>query len=147
MKKIWIACLATVMLLTTALSGCSGTLAGLTTTVDVDLTALNSTMVYAEVYQMMTVPEDYLGKTVKMQGNFSVYEDEEINERYFACIIADATACCQQGLEFIPKSEFVYPKDFPEEGEDILVVGEFETYTAGDRVFCRLKNCQINTDV
>ena len=37
----------------------------------VDLTALSSTMVYAEVFAMMSSPEDYVGKTVKMQGIFS----------------------------------------------------------------------------
>ena len=30
----------------------------------VDLTALSSTMVYAEVFAMMSSPEDYVGKTV-----------------------------------------------------------------------------------
>ena len=34
----------------------------------VDLTALSSTMVYSEVSQMMTAPEKYVGKMVKMAG-------------------------------------------------------------------------------
>ncbi len=134
------------MLFTLALTGCKGGNLSLMNTVDVDLTALTSTMVYSEVYNMVTTPEDYIGKTVKMEGSFSIYEDPDINERYFACLIADATACCQQGLEFVPNDEFQYPQDFPEDGEDIIVVGQFETYTAGDRVFCRLVDCQINTD-
>jgi hypothetical protein len=33
---------------------------------DVDLTTLTSTMVYSEVYNMVTTPEDYEGKIVKM---------------------------------------------------------------------------------
>ena len=31
---------------------------------DVDLTNLSSTMVYSEVYNMMSTPENYIGKTV-----------------------------------------------------------------------------------
>ena len=42
---------------------------------DVDLTTLSSTMVYSEVYNMMTAPSDYIGKNVKMKGNFSYYQD------------------------------------------------------------------------
>ena len=38
--------------------------------VDVDLTALSSTMVYSEVYNMMMSPNDYIGKVVKMQGTY-----------------------------------------------------------------------------
>lgn len=59
--------------------------------IDVDLTALSSTMVYSEVYNMMTSPEDYIGKTVKMKGMYSVYHDESTDKYYFACIIKDAT--------------------------------------------------------
>ena len=38
--------------------------------VDVDLTRLSSTMVYSEVYNMMNAPGDYIGKTIKMTGQF-----------------------------------------------------------------------------
>ena len=68
--------------------------------IDVDLTPLSSTMVYSEVYNMITEPDDYLDKTVKMNGSFAVQHDEETGKNYYACIIKDAAACCSQGLEF-----------------------------------------------
>ena len=74
----------------------------------VDLTKLSSTMVYSEVYNMLYTPDDYIGKTVKMKGAFAYYEDPETKEQYFACIIADAMACCSQGLDFIPTEEYTY---------------------------------------
>ena len=40
--------------------------------VDVDLTMMSSTMVYAEVLNMQQSPKDYLGKIVKMRGPFNV---------------------------------------------------------------------------
>lgn len=43
--------------------------------IDVDLTALSSTMVYSEVYNIITNPEDYIGKTVKMHGQFTFHEN------------------------------------------------------------------------
>ena len=58
--------------------------------VDVDLTALSSTMVYSEVLNIMTAPETYIGKTLKMNGIFSYYYDENTNKYYFGCIIQDA---------------------------------------------------------
>ncbi len=40
--------------------------------IDVDLTKLSSTMVYSEVYNMMYTPDDYIGKTVKMNGHLHI---------------------------------------------------------------------------
>lgn len=108
------------------------------TTSMVDLTQLSSTMVFAEVYNMMVIPQDYVGKTIKMQGQFAVYEDEATGNRYFAVIIADATACCEQGLEFVWSGEHDYPNDYPEVGATIEVTGEFQTYEENDATYCHL---------
>lgn len=64
------------------------------TDVDVDLTVLSATMVYSEVFNMMTKPEEYIGKSIRMRGEFSYFLDESSGNEYFACIIRDATACC-----------------------------------------------------
>ena len=108
---------------------------------DVDLTVMNSTMVYAEVSNMMNNPEDYIGKTVKMKGSFSIYQTEERN--YYACLIADATACCSQGIEFVLKEQKKYPEEYPELGAEITVVGKFETYFEGDTRYCQLANADM----
>ena len=111
--------------------------------IDVDLTKLSSTMVYSEVYNMMVSPDNYIGKTVKMNGAFAYYEDPETKKQYFACIIADATACCSQGLEFILTGEHTYPNDYPELGSEITVTGTFEVYTESGFQYCRLKDATI----
>ncbi|MCR5090975.1 MAG: hypothetical protein K6C08_15865 [Oscillospiraceae bacterium] len=106
-----------------------------TSTIDVDLTQLSSTMVYSEVYAMMYEPEQYIGKTVKMNGLFSTMKADD-GKMYFACVVQDATACCAQGLEFEPKDSYVFPDDYPDPGDDITVVGIFDTYEeeyGGDR--------------
>ncbi len=95
-------------------------------TVDVDLTQLSSTMVYSEVYAMATDPEQYIGKTVKMEGLFITQEYN--GARLYACIVQDATACCAQGLEFEMAEDLVFPDDFPEPGSEITVVGTFDYY-------------------
>ena len=106
--------------------------------IDVDLTKLSSTMVYSEVYNMMYTPNDYIGKIVKMKGQFAYYEDPETKAQYFACIIEDATACCSQGLEFILTGEHTYPDDYPELNSEITVTGTFETYEENGFKYCRL---------
>ena len=51
--------------------------------VDVDLTKLSGTMVYSEVYHLIYNPDDYIGKTVKMEGQFAYYENPDTKDQYF----------------------------------------------------------------
>ena len=107
--------------------------------VDVDLTLLSSTMVYSEVYNMMYLPEDYVGKVIKMHGTYGYWLDEESGNEYRSCIIRDATACCASGIEFVPKN----PEACPAAGEDVTVVGVFDTYMEGDTMYCTLRDATI----
>ncbi|MCR5668693.1 MAG: hypothetical protein K6G05_06550 [Lachnospiraceae bacterium] len=109
----------------------------------VDLTTLSSTMVYSEVYNMLINPTEYIGKTVKMEGQFRVYHDESTNKYYFACIISDATACCTQGIEFELAGDFNYPDDYPAEGSDICVTGVFDTYQEDESTYCVLRDASL----
>ena len=111
---------------------------------DVDLTKLSSTLVYSEVFNMVNTPEDYVGKVVKMSGAFAVYEDETTGNVYFACINQDATACCSQGIEFVPQGDFTYPDDFPELGTEITVRGTFGTYMEGDQLYVTLYDAEMS---
>ncbi|MBQ7587701.1 MAG: hypothetical protein IJT37_06715 [Lachnospiraceae bacterium] len=111
---------------------------------DVDLTVLSSTMVYSEVYNMMYYPENYIGKTVKMKGLYAVYHDENTDKFYHACIIQDATACCEQGIEFETTDEYKYPEDYPGQGEEVCVTGIFDTYQEGEYTYCTLRNARIS---
>ena len=107
--------------------------------IDVDLTAVSSTMVYSEVYNMMVTPNDYVGKVIKMNGTFNSYHDENTDTTYYFCIIQDATACCAQGVEFI----LLDPSGYPQIGDNVTVVGTFSTYMEGEDMYCTLKDSQI----
>lgn len=113
----------------------------------VDLTALSSTMVYAEVFNMTTFPEDYVGKTVKMRGQFSTgklyAQDGSDGSMVFACIIQDATSCCAQGIPFDLAGSFSYPEDYPELGDQITVIGTFEKCTQDGLEFYRLSRAEM----
>ena len=92
--------------------------------VDLDLIFMSSTAIYSEVYNMMTTPQDYVGKTVRVIGNFSSGQDPEGN-MVFACVIPDATKCCAQGMQFFWEGDHTYPDDYPSNGEIIIVEGTF----------------------
>ncbi len=113
------------------------------TEVDVDLTALSATMIYSQVFNMMSYPENFVGKRVRASGVMSVYEGKEQN--YYACLIADATACCAQGLEFVWAGEHRYPEDYPALGTEITVTGTFELYEENGFTFCRLADAELIT--
>ncbi len=108
--------------------------------VDYDLTAMSSDMVYALVYQMLYDPDTYIGKTVRMSGQYYASYYSETNQYYHYCIIADATLCCSSGMEFVQgESALVYPDDYPENETEIIVVGTFGTYEElGVTYFCLL---------
>ena len=111
--------------------------------VDLDLTELSSTVVYSEVYNMLITPDDYKGKIIKMKGLFNQYTDEQTGKTYNAVIIPDATACCQQGLEF-ELSDKTNPNF--EQGAEITVVGTFDTYSEGELLYCHLKIAKITNE-
>ena len=117
--------------------------------VEVDLTVLSSTMVYSEVYNMLyNDPAHYLGKTVKARGGFSIYQlvtDGVLQPDpvAYACIIADATACCAEGMEFVLKDDLAYPDDYPELGAEITVIGEFQPYEENGVTWYHLVNARL----
>lgn len=106
--------------------------------IDVDLTALSSTMVYSEVYNMLNTPKNYIGKTVKMTGGYSSFLDESTGAVYRVCMIADA-ACCAQGMEFVLKEG----EQYPEMESDITVVGTFQVYDENGKTYCHLVDASI----
>ena len=111
--------------------------------IDVDLTAISGILVYSEVYNMMSAPENYLGKKIKMEGIYAIYFDDTYSTRYDACIVKDATACCATGIEFELSDELKYPDDYPEEGDIITVEGTFDTYAEGSYAYCTLRNASL----
>ena len=94
---------------------------------DVDLSVLSGTMVYAEVYRIMSAPSDYVGKTIKIKGTYNASYYSPTQKYYSYVLVADATACCAQGFEFEWTGKS-YPEDYPENGETIEVVGVFGSY-------------------
>lgn len=110
---------------------------------DVDLTILDSTMTYAQVYDMVYEADKYEGKSVRARGAFAYYQDQETMMEYFAVLISDATACCSQGIEFVLEGDPVYPEDYPAEGTEITITGSFHAYVENGTTYVQLQDAQI----
>ena len=139
-RKLKKALALTVALLIVFFASCSGSGEG-KGDVDVDLTRMSSTMVYAEVLNMLQNPDEYVGKTVRMAGQFFVTETDARN--YYQCVVADATACCSNGIEFVRKGDPAYPDDYPPQDTEIVVVGRFETYTEGISTYIQIADASM----
>ena len=110
---------------------------------DIDLTALESNMVYAQVFDMVNNPDAYTGRTVRAHGPFAYYQDANTGKEYFAVLISDATACCAQGIEFVLDGEHVYPDDYPEPSTEITVTGVFDSYEENGTVYVQLLHAEV----
>lgn len=110
--------------------------------VEVDLTGMSSTMVFAEVYNMMVEPDSYVGKTVRMHGELVSYPHPFSGEDCYAVIVKDALACCAQGFQFQPPEGVT----LPEAGTEVTVTG---VYTLDDSLMdqgimmCYLTECAV----
>ena len=103
--------------------------------IDYDLSSMNANMVYSQVFDMMIEPEIYADKVIKMRGNFAVYDNELTGSKTYAVVIADATACCQQGIEF----QYDFTEKLPQEGSEITVTGKYMTALVNDIAYNYVK--------
>lgn len=111
--------------------------------IDIDLTTMSGTMVYLQLYDILYKPEDYIGEIIRIKGSFAVYEDEKTGNRYYSVLVSDATACCQNGIEFVTKENLTYPDDFPELNTEITVTGTINQYNEGGFTYLHLENSSM----
>lgn len=90
--------------------------------IDIDLTKCSYTMASAIIFDMLLSQNDYLGKRIKIKGQFWANEDD--SNQFFAVLMYDATACCQTGLTFKDKNRR-YPEDYPAQLEEIEITGVY----------------------
>ena len=110
--------------------------------IDLDLSKLSSTMLYAAITNMVSSPESYLGRVVRVTGDFLIYNDT--TRDIYSCLVSDATVCCAQDVEFVLEGNPTYPDDYPEVGQTITVTGVFDTYVEDGYTYCHLIHAEIS---
>ena len=109
---------------------------------DVDMTKMDEQMAYVQLSNMMTSPEDYTGKTVKMRGTFA--HAAEGDKEFFVCYLMDATACCSQSIEFETDETYPFPQSYPPVESGITVYGTFDTYQYNGFRMYRLLHAEVD---
>lgn len=107
--------------------------------VDMDLTQLSGSMVYAQTFELLNNADKYMGQTIRIAGKFQSVVSKETSNRYYYVMVSDVTACCQQGFEFIwGDNSHVYPDEYPAENSDIVITGVLSTYEENSKKYCYL---------
>lgn len=99
-----------------------------------DLTALNKTMQYGQVNQMLYEPEPYLGQTVLLCGEYYKGKHEPIIR------VLDEQTCCAAEIKIFPADESAF--DGVENFSEITVKGVFGTFQSYGVDFCCLNQTE-----
>ena len=113
---------------------------------DLDLSVMSSTIVYAQMYNIQFDPGQYLGKVIRLRGLYSYYREPSTGVSYYACVVPDATACCMQGMEFVPAVEPEDPDHFLEDSADITVTGRLEIYVEEGTSYLHLVEAEVEVN-
>ena len=95
--------------------------------VDLDLTILGDNMKVAEMFNIFTSPQDYLGNVLKVNGAYFAIDEPALGRLRHIILVVEADACCPPlGFEIIlvDKNMFTFPVD----GTPIEVVGTFSIH-------------------
>ena len=99
--------------------------------VHIDLTKMSDTMVYSQVFDILVNPQNYVGKTIRLQGIYEPITDSLAQEVLHYIVVEDATACCAQGVEI----KMIGEANYPELYSNAEVVGEIKTYEYSGQTF------------
>ena len=107
-------------------------------TIDIDLTQSSETMLYSEVVDMGTSVENYVGKVIRVHGQYMLFHDEMSSNSYPTVIVLDATKCCATGLVFDLEQD-----NYPQEDQEFTVIGVLDRPDSEDCPFPILKHAVI----
>ena len=122
------------MLLPAVLIGCGNSNGGGSQgdNIDVNLSALSATMLFAEIINIMNSPDDYLGQVIKIHGEYFNYYHEEDNQYIHFVLVFDEMDCCEKRFQFRVNEDFGSPEELFEIGEGIEIIGVFKSCDGED---------------
>lgn len=98
----------------------------------------SGTVAYAQLVNMTLTPEKYIGATVTVRGQCASSYYPVTDLTYYSVVVSDVNVCCTQGIEYV-----LARGDYPADGTEVTVSGEFEVYYENGIEYCRLKDAQI----
>lgn len=99
------------------------------------IVVIKEKMFIAQTNDIYFNAEDYLGKTIKYEGIFSVYEAPETGTKYYS-VIRYGPGCC--GVDANAGFEVCWDKGYPDQGDWVEAVGVLEEFEENGYNYLRL---------
>ena len=109
---------------------------------ELDLTALNETIAYSQLVNILKEPDEYLGAPIKIKGIYSAPFNGFSHVYNYTVTIQDNTQCCAQGIEFFLRNENDLSL-LPEEGELVTIKGTLDLFEEGKHAYCVISDAMI----
>ncbi|MCR4790375.1 MAG: hypothetical protein K5839_04790 [Treponemataceae bacterium] len=77
--------------------------------IDLDFAGMNYNMAAARLFNVLIESDNYLGQSVRFQGQYFVSYRSDYAKPLHACIMFDAAACCQIGFDFMVPDDVKLP--------------------------------------
>jgi uncharacterized membrane protein YcgQ (UPF0703/DUF1980 family) len=100
-----------------------------------ELIEIREKMFVAQTNDVYYNAEDYLGKTLKYEGIFSAYTEEETGTTYYS-VFRYGPGCC--GIDANCGFEVIWNNEYPEPDDWVEAVGVLETYGEAGQQYLRL---------
>ena len=111
-------------------------------TADYDISKMSDTLKYSSLQLIYADLGSYKGKVIKLSGVYVAYADATGTAAYDCCEVADATACCSLGFEFVDKeiTDSVRMERF---GKPVTVEGRLEPYDENGNTYWHLVDTEV----
>ena len=103
---------------------------------DIDFSVMDDEEMEKQYSSIVTFPESYIGKTMKMTGFLRYAYDNDENV-YPTCVVVLEDGC-ELSLEFV-----LFGEDYPNEYDYFTVAGTFEKYEQNGNAYFHLENARL----
>jgi predicted small secreted protein len=90
-----------------------------------DLIVVGDKMFVGQMNDIYLNPDDYLGRTIRYEGFFTWFDNEETGQRYY-CLVRNGPGCC--GYDSLVGFEVDWSGEQPEDDDWCEVEGAIDTY-------------------
>jgi len=110
-------------------------------TADSEVVEIKEKMFVTQANDVYINTEDYLGKTIQLEGMFDQYTDETTGKIYYS-VFRYGPGCC--GYDANAGFEVIWDGEYPNVNDWVQAVGILEIYEEAGSKFLRLKLSQLN---
>lgn len=108
---------------------------------DSEVIEIKDKMFLTQVNDIFYNAEEYLGKTIKYEGIFNIYEDADTGNTYYS-VYRNSPGCC--GDDGFIGFEVIWDNEYPEDNDWVELTGVLEEYEEDGYKYLRLNLISLN---